>query len=204
MVTDAAKFGSIAEFSATIQGNYAIIPILGHLMTNPTPKKSMSTTNQLLIGLGVGCGCFGAIFLGGIILAIALPSFLNQANKAKESEGKSYVGSLTRAQQAYFLENEKFASSLSELASVVPSSTGAYTYTMAPLPGKKTMVTIMARPKRTGTRSFVGAVQVTAKGKEKTTEAIVCKTALPNSPVEAFENVPGPLTCPGAMISVSQ
>ncbi|MFM2431162.1 MAG: hypothetical protein RLZZ511_2375 [Cyanobacteriota bacterium] len=174
-------------------------------MTNPTPKKSMSTTNQLLIGLGVGCGCFGAIFLGGIILAIALPSFLNQANKAKESEGKSYVGSLTRAQQAYFLENEKFASSLSELRLSPPTgSSSPYNYSMAPVPGKKPMVVITARPNRTGLRSFVGAVQMITQGGDKTTEAIVCQTAPPNAPIAPFQNVPGELICPSGMMTVSR
>ncbi|HBB34438.1 MAG TPA: hypothetical protein DC064_22270, partial [Cyanobacteria bacterium UBA9273] len=40
------------------------------------------------------------IIIIGILSAIALPSFLNQANKAKESEAKQYTGSMNRAQQA--------------------------------------------------------------------------------------------------------
>ena len=38
----------------------------------------------------------------GILTAIALPSFLNQATKAKESEAKAYVNALNKGQQAYF------------------------------------------------------------------------------------------------------
>lgn len=34
------------------------------------------------------------IIIIGILSAIALPSFLNQANKAKQSEAKQYVGTL--------------------------------------------------------------------------------------------------------------
>ena len=49
------------------------------------------------------------IIIIGILSAIALPSFLNQANKARASEAKTYVGSMNRAQQAYFLENGNFA-----------------------------------------------------------------------------------------------
>jgi type II secretory pathway pseudopilin PulG len=48
------------------------------------------------------------IIIIGILAAIALPSFLNQANKAKQSEAKTYVGSMNRGQQAYFLENDTF------------------------------------------------------------------------------------------------
>ncbi|NEP37669.1 type IV pilin-like G/H family protein, partial [Moorena sp. SIO3B2] len=49
------------------------------------------------------------IIIIGILSAIALPSFLNQANKAKQSEARTYVGSMNRAQQAYYLENSVFA-----------------------------------------------------------------------------------------------
>ena len=37
------------------------------------------------------------IIIIGILSAIALPSFLNQANKAKQSEAKTYIGSMNRA-----------------------------------------------------------------------------------------------------------
>ncbi|MCP2728211.1 type IV pilin-like G/H family protein [Limnofasciculus baicalensis] len=53
------------------------------------------------------------IIIIGILSAIALPSFLNQANKAKQSEAKTITGSMNRAQQAYYLEANKFASDVS-------------------------------------------------------------------------------------------
>ncbi|MBD2295330.1 type IV pilin-like G/H family protein [Anabaena sphaerica FACHB-251] len=49
------------------------------------------------------------IIIIGILSAIALPSFLNQAKKAKQSEAKTYVGSLNRGDQAYYAENDTFA-----------------------------------------------------------------------------------------------
>ena len=48
----------------------------------------------------------------GILSAIALPSFLNQAKKAKQSESKIYVGSLNIGQQAYYEENDTFLTSV--------------------------------------------------------------------------------------------
>ena len=63
------------------------------------------------------------IIIIGILSAIALPSFLNQANKAKQSEAKTYVGTLNRTQQAYFLEKTMFATNLSAMADPVPSTT---------------------------------------------------------------------------------
>jgi type II secretion system protein G len=49
------------------------------------------------------------IIIIGILAAIALPSFLNQANKARQSEAQTYAGSVNRAQQAFYLENSKFS-----------------------------------------------------------------------------------------------
>ena len=43
------------------------------------------------------------IIIIGILSAIALPSFLNQANKAKQSEAKQYIASLNKGQQAFFV-----------------------------------------------------------------------------------------------------
>jgi type IV pilus assembly protein PilA len=72
------------------------------------------------------------IIIIGILSAIALPSFLNQANKAKQSEAKTYVGSMNRAQQAYYLEKSKFVNSdVSNFANLglgVATSTTNYKY----------------------------------------------------------------------------
>ena len=50
-----------------------------------------------------------------VLSAIALPTFLDQAGKARESEAKTNLGALNRGQQAYRLENGEFASSISDL-----------------------------------------------------------------------------------------
>jgi type IV pilus assembly protein PilA len=55
------------------------------------------------------------IIIVGVLAAIALPSFLNQIGKARASEGKSAVGTINRAQQAYRLESKVFSSKLTDL-----------------------------------------------------------------------------------------
>ena len=70
------------------------------------------------------------IIIIGILSAIALPSFLNQANKARESEGKQYTGSMNRAQQAYFLERQRFTSSISNLGLGIATTTSNYSYSV--------------------------------------------------------------------------
>jgi len=68
------------------------------------------------------------IIIIGILSAIALPAFLNQANRAKQSEAVTYVGSMNRAQQAYRLESSSFASSIPLLNLGISDTTDNYTY----------------------------------------------------------------------------
>ena len=52
------------------------------------------------------------IIIIGILSAIALPAFLNQANKARQSEAKQALGAINRGQQAYYLEKQLFSSNI--------------------------------------------------------------------------------------------
>ena len=73
------------------------------------------------------------IIIIGILAAVALPSFLSQANKAKQSEAKTYIGSMNRAQQAYYLENGTFAfnSKFSQLGLGIDDQTATYDYSIS-------------------------------------------------------------------------
>jgi len=68
------------------------------------------------------------IIIIGILSAIALPSFLNQANKARQSEAQTYVGTLNRGQQAYYLEENEFAEELLDLELGIVEESETYTY----------------------------------------------------------------------------
>lgn len=70
------------------------------------------------------------IIIIGILSAIALPSFLNQANKARESEAKQYVGSMNRAQQASYLERSNFTTDFGILGLGIASNTTNYVYSI--------------------------------------------------------------------------
>jgi len=58
------------------------------------------------------------IIFAGIFAAIAIPSFIKQVGKARESEVKNAVGSVNRAQQAYHWEKATFAQGVDDLASL--------------------------------------------------------------------------------------
>jgi len=68
------------------------------------------------------------IIIIGILAAIALPSFLNQANKGKQSEAKQYCGALGRGQQAYYLEKTSFTTDLDILGVGIKTQTENYYY----------------------------------------------------------------------------
>ena len=70
------------------------------------------------------------IIIIGILSAIALPSFLNQANKARQSEARTYVGSMNRAQQARYMEAGEFTEDLVQLGLGIREETENYKYTL--------------------------------------------------------------------------
>ncbi|NEZ66544.1 prepilin-type N-terminal cleavage/methylation domain-containing protein [Leptolyngbyaceae cyanobacterium CCMR0082] len=55
------------------------------------------------------------IIIIGILAAIALPSFLNQANRARQTEAVTNVGAINRGQQAYVLEEAEFSNNIGGL-----------------------------------------------------------------------------------------
>lgn len=70
------------------------------------------------------------VIIIGILAAVALPSMLNQANRARQSAAQSQVGAVSRAQQAYRLENPTFAAAYADLQ-IADASTEDYTIAIA-------------------------------------------------------------------------
>lgn len=128
------------------------------------------------------------IIIIGILSAIALPSFLNQANKARASEAKTYAGSVNRAQQAYFLESNAFATAQTDFNKLqlgIKTQTENYTYNLNTFDGTQG-ASIKAVPTTTATavlKGYAGFVTVgstgTAATGEATTIATLTETLLP-------------------------
>lgn len=68
------------------------------------------------------------IIIIGILSAIALPAFLNQANKARQSEAKQALGAVNRGQQAYYLERQMFSENIDGLGLGLSVATENYSY----------------------------------------------------------------------------
>ena len=152
------------------------------------------------------------IIIIGILSAIALPSFLNQANKAKQSEAKTYVGSMNRAQQAYYLENTTFSTSIGALGLGIATQTINYTYTAingdaSSINNRATVINASAPLK-----AYVGAVEVTTQQatSEATTVAVLCESnnAMVNQGVNAsavtITTTAGQPTCPSSYVSLAK
>lgn len=62
------------------------------------------------------------IVIIGILAAVALPSMLGQANRAREASARSGLGVINRAQQAYRVQNATFATDYDQLEIQDPST----------------------------------------------------------------------------------
>jgi type IV pilus assembly protein PilA len=111
------------------------------------------------------------IIIIGILSAIALPSFLNQAAKAKQTEAKNYVGSVNRAQQAYRIEENTFAGTITDLEIGIPTATQDYTYAISAADVNTTAITATAPDE--SLKAYSGGVSVLESGQTKT---VACQT----------------------------
>jgi type IV pilus assembly protein PilA len=138
------------------------------------------------------------IIIIGILSAIALPSFLNQANKARQSEAKQYVGSINRGQQAYYLENSNsFTTIVTELSLGIAPTTENYIYAIKSTT-PASFVTNMASAKKKALKSYAGVAytsdQEVSSVKETITQAIVCEAKNPLTTATPTGEVITPVT----------
>ena len=130
------------------------------------------------------------IIIIGILSAIALPSFLNQANKAKQSEAKTYVGSLNKGQQAYYTEKGSFGTAISDLGVGIKTQTVNYIYTTG-TSGSSTGAIAQSVSSTTGVstviRNYAGTVSLLSEGttSDVTSVAILCETNNPGGTAAA-------------------
>ena len=151
------------------------------------------------------------IIIIGILAAIALPAFLNQANKAKQSEAKTNAGSVNRAQQAYYLEKAEFvgegAEEFGKLGLGIKTQSGNYKFVIVDGGKDSTAATIQAQPLKVANdtiKAYIGGVNAgqIAATKEATTLTVLCEGQ--NAPIAggtvgadkaAYDKAAGP-SCP--------
>ena len=137
------------------------------------------------------------IIIIGVLSAIALPSFLNQAAKARAAEAKSNVGSMNRAQQASYLENQTFTTTVSELGLSMINSTDNFNYTAKGTGGTTvaltSAVTNLGTSKKTDIKSYAGGTFYIpgGTGTEGATSTILCEANNPGTSEVAAPAVTG-------------
>ncbi|MEC4892562.1 MAG: type IV pilin-like G/H family protein [Oscillatoria sp. PMC 1051.18] len=126
------------------------------------------------------------IIIIGILAAIALPNFLNQSNKAKESEAKQNVATVNKQQGIrYAGEDGSFATSYDELATgsltgdTGTTTTKNYNYNMEPDDANDSLVITTANALGEW-RSYEGGVEAyTNKSNNAVTGSIICQSDVP-------------------------
>lgn len=164
--------------------------LLQHVLGKKDSEKGFTLIELLVV-----------IIIIGILAAIALPSFLNQSNKAKQSEAKTYVGTLNKGQQAYFTEKNRFGSNIEILGIGVKASTVNYTYATSnsvytSAEASSNNATSHAVPEGVALRAYTGMVQLNqvASTSDVTSLAVLCEA---NAPGPAGTVVPAPAVSGG-------
>jgi len=149
----------------------------------------LKTLSYLIKSKDCSCGftlieLLVVIIIIGILAAISLPSFLNQASKARQAEAKTYVGVMVRAQQVYLIEKRQFAnnSELRFLSLGFNPTTTNYTYVINGGGMGFTSVTNQAQPSPQVLRAYMGGISISnAPGFTNDTTALstLCEAKLP-------------------------
>ncbi|NJK41558.1 MAG: prepilin-type N-terminal cleavage/methylation domain-containing protein [Acaryochloridaceae cyanobacterium SU_2_1] len=113
------------------------------------------------------------VIIIGILAAVALPSMLSQANKAREAGAQSQLGAINRAQQSYRLENTSFATTSAALG--MGTTVDTNDFTVAITTGTATAGNATATPKDAGSGMVSYSGCVTQSG--GTTTAAIKKAA---------------------------
>ncbi|MBD2068627.1 type IV pilin-like G/H family protein [Leptolyngbya sp. FACHB-671] len=103
-----------------------------------------------------------------------------------EQEGWNYIGAMNRAQQAYYLEHEEFATTLRQLRVGISEETGFYRYAIVTPSDPSRGVIMTAQAKSEELRSFASAVWLVGiragdSVVERTTMATICETEQPST-----------------------
>ena len=151
--------------------------LIQHMLNKKNGEKGFTLIELLVV-----------IIIIGILAAIALPSFLNQAAKARQSEAKTSVGSMVKAQEAYYLEKQSYAGSFTTLGAeqgTIKTQTENYTYSISGASrgstGTNAYGWIGATPREPSLKAYVGMSQLVSSGATNNTLSVLCESVSANA-----------------------
>ena len=124
------------------------------------------------------------IIIIGILSAIALPAFLNQTAKAKQSEAKTNISAINTAQTAFRTEQQAFATGfdvlgLGTLKGNNTASTTNYSYTLT---GGTDTATIASQSPDASLKTYGGASsRFTNASSQSAIASVICEAQAPGS-----------------------
>jgi type II secretory pathway pseudopilin PulG len=132
--------------------------------------------------------------------------FANQANKARQSEAKTYVGTLNKAQQAYFVEKNNWGQNIDVLGIGINTETDNYRYGTQIVSSIRT-ANIKNYPgisvqtglaKKEGLKSYVGVVYLSnTSSNDVNSLSLLCESNEPTSNASGLPKFDGnTMLCP--------
>jgi type IV pilus assembly protein PilA len=136
------------------------------------------------------------IIIIGILAAIALPNFLSQGAKAKQTEAKQNMATANNFQTTYRSENDKFASTFDQLATGTMTGAGnsfttvSYSYVLS---STQDTTSVSATPfSDSALKPYVGStIRYTTVGSASAVANIICENLAPSSTVVVAPTIAG-------------
>jgi prepilin-type N-terminal cleavage/methylation domain-containing protein len=146
--------------------------LIQHMLNKKNGEKGFTLIELLVV-----------IIIIGILAAIALPSFLNQAAKARQSEAKTSVGSMIKAQEAFYLEKQSYALTFEVLGAeqgTIKTQTENYNYSISGstrgVVGTGALGFIGAQPRVANLKSYAALSQLVNNGTSNSNLSVLCES----------------------------
>lgn len=129
--------------------------------------------------------------------------------RLKEREALQFVGGMTRAQQAYHLEKDRFATNLESIQMGIKPDTADYRYRLFVAPDRYPAALQVAIPKTSDLLTFLGLVYATKLDGQTAAIANLCVSEKPGTPMPLWSAIDyknpkkgGPIACPSGFTPV--